>query len=260
MSLLKKFYDDDIRDEIVAALRQIPNVQEECRNYLDRNLISIAKTPHVVEKLLALGVDTDDDYVHVPAENSLFLRMLQHFNLYNHNVRETAKLLMSANPDLDQQHGVVELAIVQDELMYKTEHLNSSDRDARMTDITGSYQSDANEHGICGYDNCAFALNFVAPFFLECGFPVSRRALEESVFKNLHPAEINYIQTYLDNPKPLKVACRDAMRQNFKCLKIRKFLEASNCPKTIQDFILMKHLLQPTVFQGSVPYLHPCRF
>ena len=124
----------------------------------------------------------------------------------------------------------------------------------------GTYITDAKQHGLFGYDDCAFALNFAAPFFMECGFPVSRSVLEDSVFKNLHPAEINYMQTYLDNTKPLKVACRHALRQKFKGLKIKQFLEKSNCPQKMQDFILMKSLLIPIVFKGSAPYLYPNRY
>ena len=252
---LLKMYYDDFRDEIVPALEKLANIQEGSRNYLDRNLISIAKTPHVVKEILALGVDANGD---APAENSLFLRILQRLNMYNSNVRETTKLLIGANPDLNLQHGVVELAISQDEFMHKTEK-NTQSMGAGSNDLLGTYITDAKQHGLFGYDDCAFALNFAAPFFMECGFPVSRSVLEDSVFKNLHPDEINYIQTYLDNPKPLKAACRDALRQKFKGLKIKQFLEKSNCPQKLQDFILMKSLLIPIVFQGSAPYLYPNR-
>ena len=61
---------------------------------------------------------------------------------------------------------------------------------------TGTYETDAKEHGLFGYDECDFALKFEAPFLLECGLhvPVERSNLEEAIFNNLHSVEINYIQ------------------------------------------------------------------
>ena len=212
----------------------MPNIQEKSRTYLDRNIKLLAQAPEVVGEILALGADIDGGIDH------LFLHILQQFNLNNSKVRETVKVLLSANPDLNQQQGVVELAISQDELLYKKERAA-----AHTTALIGTYNSDAKEHGQFGYDGHDLALNFAAPFLLKCGFPVSRIALEDAVFKNLHSAEIKYIQAYLDSPNPLVLACRDTLRNNFRGKILWEFLKTTRWPQTIQDIILMKSLLQP---------------
>ena len=249
-------YCTDFRDEIVAALKIRTNVKEECRNYLDRNLISIAQIPHVIKGVLALAGDITDG---VQPENSLLLRILQRLNMYNSDVRETIKLLIDVNPDMSLQHNVIQLAIAQDEFMYKTMQ-SSGSMNAVSISVTGTYKTDAKEHGLFGYDEEDFALNFAAPFLLECGLPFERSFLEDTVSKNLHSAEINYIQVYVDNPKSLKVSCRDTLRKNFKGLKLHKFLENTRCPQKIKDFILMEYILKPTVFQGSSQYFYQNRY
>lgn len=231
--LLEIFYDD-FKDELVTTLKQIPNIQEKSGIYLDKNVVRIAKAPHVVKEILGLGADI---------EGNMFITILQRFNLCNNNVRETVKLLLGANPVLNQQQGVVELAIAQDELLYKTETFDSIG--AHTTDFTGTYNSDTKEHGLFGHDDCGFALNFAAPFLLECGFPVAKGVLADAVFKNLHPAEIRFIQAYSDSPKPLHLICRDSLRNCFKGRKLCEFLEKSMYPQRLQDIILMKSLLQP---------------
>ena len=230
--LLKIFYSD-FKDELVATLKQVPKIEEKSGTYLDRNIDFVAEATQVVSEILALGADID-------GINNLFSRILQHFNLNNRKVRETAKVLLSANPDLSQQQGVVELALSQDELLYKKERAAT-----HTTALINTYNCDAKEHGQFGYNGNDLALNFAAPFLLECGFPVSRIALEDAVFKNLHPAEIKYIQAYLDSPKPLVLACRNTLRNNFRGKKLWEFLKTTRCPQKIQDIILMKSLLQP---------------
>ena len=110
LNLLKRF-GVSCKDDIIAALRQIKDLQKECINYLDRNLINIINTPSLVQDILDLGVDIYDG--DIPPENSLFTRLLQHLNFYyDTRVTDTIKTLIRANPGLDQQYGVVEQAFL----------------------------------------------------------------------------------------------------------------------------------------------------
>ena len=225
LCLLKEFYDD-FKDELVALIKQIPNFKENCESYLNRTIVYLAETPHVVSEILALGVE-------INGNNNLFYGILTRFNLNDSKVRETAKVILNENPDLDKQLGVVEMAIVQDEQLYRRDRVI----------LSGSYNCDTKVHGLLESDGHDLALNFAAPFLLECGFPVSREALQSALSKTLHPTETKYIQTYLDSPKPLAMACRDTIRNKLKGKKLGEFLKTSKCPKAIQDIILMKSLL-----------------
>ena len=114
----------------------------------------------------------------------------------------------------------------------------------------GTYVTDIKEHGISGHNDLQFALNFAGPFFLECGFPASMEQLEKALDNNLHPVEREYVENdirgRLEDPKRLFIACKEILRKSFRGLKLHRFLEESNCPRKLKDFILLKSLLQPS--------------
>lgn len=240
---LLKDFNEDFNDEIITALRQIPNATEECKNYFDRNLINIAKKPHLVQAVIDLGINTDD------FESSILVRILKRWRMGNGSVRETVKLLLSVNIDLEQQkEDILCQGLRQDSLCYT--------QPIYMYIATGAYKTDFKEHGFFEPDE-DFALNFVVPFFLECGLPTTRRLLEYALTCDIHPAEHKYIQNYLtnyiNNPRPLDIICRQVLRKCFKGIEIISFLEKSNCQEKIKDFILMKSRLEPaTQFNEAV--------
>ena len=110
------------------------------------------------------------------------------------------------------------------------------------------FRTDTQEHGCFGYKGADFTQNFTAPFILECGLPTTREVLEKYLEEEtLHSSEHEYVEAYIqesfDGPKPLIKICRNVLRKHFQGLKIHKYLDVSQCPQKIKDFILMKHLL-----------------
>ena len=108
---------------------------------------------------------------------------------------------------------------------------------------------DAKEHCLFSGEN--FALNFILPLFIECGFPL-RRNLTDSILLNedlnekLHPAETEYLIKSLECPRSLQLCCRDSLRRHFKNGQIHRYMSISNVPSKIEDFVLLKTVL-PTL-------------
>ena len=112
----------------------------------------------------------------------------------------------------------------------------------------GNYIVDAKQHGCYGYDDDDnFCLNFMGPFLMECGFPVLRQSLIDSLNGDLHHSVRAYILKYIESPMSLKVICRDTLRLHFKGRLIHRFVEQSNLPRDIESFILLKSLLSTNI-------------
>ena len=156
--------------------------------------------------------------------------------------RNTAKTIIDSNCALVKLEPVVENFLRHDLMFSRTEHV----RDRPISDQF--YKTHLKEHGFYGYENGDFALNFSAPFLLECGFSIPRIVLEQYLVKSLHPSEDiylrNYIRKYFDWPKPLTESCRDVLRKHFSGRKLYRFTETTECPQKIKDFILMKYIFQ----------------
>ena len=87
-------------------------------------------------------------------------------------------------------------------------------------------------------------MNFVAPFLIECGFPVTRCVLTDALDMPLHASEVIYIKQYLTVPRSLAMICRDALRRHFIGRDIFRFMEIVKCPKRIKETVLMTKLLR----------------
>ena len=257
--LLEEFYED-FKGEIMTALKQIPNVTEEYKKYLDKNLMNTAKTPHIVKAILDLGVTFDN--TDIPGEDQILVRIVKNLNMYANCVRDTVKLLVRASPDLKHLDEVIPLALRQDICTYRMKPYRTP------SDI---YRADIKEHGLFGSENDYFALNFAVPFFLECGFPTTRSVLNSALDADLHPSEHAYIEQYLNNPnplkercdlveglylgehvyieeyiinhpKPLQIRCREVLHKYHKGAEIDNFMDQSDCPQQIKEFVLLKSL------------------
>ena len=115
--------------------------------------------------------------------------------------------------------------------------------------IEGEYIMDANEHFLFNGEN--FALNFILPLFIECGFPLKRNLIDnilhnEEVSERLHPAETEYLIQSLECPTSLQLCCRDSLRRHFKNRQIHRYVSISTVPNQIKDFVLLKTVL-PTL-------------
>ena len=122
--------------------------------------------------------------------------------------------------------------------------------------IGGKYIMDAKEHFLFSTEN--FALNFILPLFIECGFPLKRNLIDtilhkEEVSEKLHPAETEYLVQFLECPRSLQLCCRDSLRRHFKNRQIHQFVSISNVPNKIKDFILLKTVLPTLENTGFKP-------
>ena len=235
LSLLEHFHED-FKDEIVTALKLIPNIKETAINYLHLYADSNAEKPHVVKTIIELGVYEDNAK---SASDTIKLCDLESISVYDNSARDNIKLVLSKNPDLRLIEEKLQSAIMKDADLPNWENSRPCPRE---------YQMDAVEHGIFGFDHVQdtnnFALNFIVPFLMECGLPVERKTLLKALEEPLHPAEVAYMKDYLCKPKMLTVACRETLRKHFKGCSLHHFLENSGCPQKLKDIVLLKQLLQ----------------
>ena len=248
--LLLELFHEDFKDEIVTALKLIPNIKETAINYLQLCANSNAEKPHLVEIIIELGVYEENAK---SAFDTIKLCDMKRVNVYDNSVRDIIKLVLSKNPDLRLIEEMLQLAIMEDAVL-PWEDLILRIKGADFHNWENSrpcpreYQMDAAEHGIFGFDHVQdtnnFALNFIVPFLMECGVPVERKTLLKALEEPLHPAEVAYIKDYLCKPKMLTVACRETLRKHFKGCSLHHFLENSGCPQKLKDIVLLKQLLQ----------------
>ena len=148
---------------------------------------------------------------------------------YNHDhivVMDKLKLLINKNPDHETHKIAVMWGLLRDSA--------SPQKYDKTVVKRGNYIVDVKQHGRYGYDDDDnFCLNFMGPFLMECGFPVSRQSLLDSLNRDLHPSVRAYILTYIESPMPLKVICRDTLRRHFKGRLIHRFVEQSQLPRDI---------------------------
>ena len=262
VEVLDEFYED-FKSEIIAALKQIPNVKEECRKYIDKHLTYIAKKPHLLKIFLDLGVYSSDS--NTATEYRVLTRIVENLNMYTCCVRDTISLLVRACEDLELLVDIVPFGLSQDICTWGMDPERA---------VSRVYRADFKEHGLFVGENGDFALNFAVPFLLECGIPASRHALEGALKADLHPAENAYIYSYMyskskkplqaryacksveglyqdryayieevfDKPKPLQIICREVLHTYHKGARIDYFMEKSGCPQTIKEFVLLKNL------------------
>lgn len=243
-------YFEEFKDEILTALKKIPNYCQECRKWVLSYICTRSTKPEVLETVLALALSDDDNYSNDLAVKKLIRRLLGTGNLYYDSwTRETLKLVLKLNTSVeDLEHNVVAKALkVSDSV--KKKYAYKGFQQFKQENFEEVYQADAKEHGIFGYDGDDFAMNFARPFLLESGFKIPKQDLEVYLETELHAAERNYLMNYmqqnLDRPKTLAKICRDTLRKYFRGLKLHKFLEMSNCPNLIKDYVLLNYSLKP---------------
>lgn len=245
MSLLHEFYDV-LKDEVTPLLNAISNVAD----ILNSRTMSDDMSPlqaYVQDSLpnpncLKLFLDLGANVVTTPVSqrNSLLICLISEVDIFSPGHRAAAELLMFENPELDiHLHPVTSHAIELDSESWR--------HNKRHLPLAGDFLMDAQTYGLFGYDeDDNFALNFMAPLLIECGFPIPDDIIcsIESWESKLHPAEFDYFQRCSNTPKLLKHCCRDTLRKHFKGRLIHKFVEKAEIPGSIRDFILLKPLLR----------------
>ena len=235
---------DEWKTEIVEALRHIPLTKRET----DRNLNNYLTLPHIrndfFKTVIRLGGNINfQSAFGKPAIDSMLTKKPINDVIM---VRQKVAIMIYENPDLNLHNQSVRRALKRD-MNYQERTFISS---FRANKLSYTYKTDAKTHGIFGYDaKSDFALNFMGPFLMECGFPVDRKEIEYLVEHEqvppfcLHKAVTEYVHSFLENPRPLIAMCRDTLRRHFKGRAIHGYVELVNCPVKIKDIILMKTIL-----------------
>ena len=194
----------------------------------------------IIDTLLSFGANID----YVNSEGMTPLEELLSFKervLVLSPIRQLIEILIYENSNTKLNISAIRRGLECDSALQK---MNSD----TVSNIQGSYITDGKEHAKCGHDDAAtFALNFMGPLLIECGYPVTREELTgpiENEAESIHPAVHEYIQQCLDFPRPLILQCRDMLRCHFKGREIHKFVKSTGIPKHIGDFILLKPILK----------------
>ena len=279
-SLLGLLDYSHVRNRVIAALNQIPNlygilysredfygsflhfyIYKLFRKEMDYfNNCTFYGMGHNYSKVLKSIVDLEPSSIHYIYGNgkTLLTYLLSRSVNFLPVVRQIAEVLIYENPDLEQEQSTVVYGIERDEqLQIQGTHVHrlnyqyceSLFSDSFIPDLKAGFLMDAKEHGLFGHENQeSFAFNFFVPLLIESGFPVATEAkqLLESKIGSLHPAENIYITHYLETPKLLTLCCRDALRKHFKGRQIHSYVEKTDMPQKIRDFILLKMLLKCT--------------
>ena len=170
-----------------------------------------------------------------------------HHLQYYMQYRQIAEVYIYGNPDLNQKKPVT-AALRTDADLYNSNYFKADWH--LFTTFAGRgipVKMDGKEHAIFGHDDKAsFALNFMAPLLVECGFTISTEAMRdfEKSQESLHPAQVEYLKFCLQNPRTLELCSRDVLRKHFRGRLIHKFVEGSELPQEIKDYILLKPLLK----------------
>ena len=227
------------KDEFDTVLRHNSHTEpNSIQKNLNACLVSQFTSLTLFRALLSAGASVNflDDFKRTP-----LLTILKDHNLGQTDVMDKIKLLINENPDHKTHKTAVMRGIWRD-----SASLHTYDKTVVRP---GNYIVDGKQHGCYGYDDDGnFCLNFMGPFLIECGFPVSRQSLIDSLNGNMHPFVRAYILKYVESPMPLKVICRDTLRLHFKGRLIHRFVEQSQLPRDIKSFILLKSLLSTKRF------------
>ena len=235
LNLLDIHYDD-FKDEISTVLAEVSNKHKvSIIQYLDKFVTSKPRAGSKIVKTI-LKLSRGDHSYHM-IDEKLLLFVLDNINMYDSCARETLKLLIYENPDIEQLRSAVHLGLQQDSRLKALRYVPS--------DFAGNYHMDAREHGLFeDNDPDGFVYNFMGPFLIECGFPFTSSLLRQCLDKQLHSTELDYLQQCLVSPRRLTLSCRDSLRKHFKGHKIHKYLDITECPQSVKDFILIKRLLE----------------
>ena len=225
---------DYFKDEFATVLRHNSHTEpNSIQKNLNTCLVSQFTSLTLFRAVLLAGANVNflDYFKRTP-----LLTILKDHTLDQTDVMDKLKLLINENPDHETHKTAVMRGLWRD--------LASIQKYDKTTVKHGNYIVDAKQHGCYGYDDDDnFCLNFMGPFLMECGFPVSRQSLLDSLNGDLHPSGRAYILKYIESPMPLKVICRDTLRRYFKGRLIHRLAEQSQCPKDIKNFLLLNSLL-----------------
>ena len=243
---LRQHHAENYFEQIKAAFDGLSTNQQSTINTVYNNMGGLTPLhnavsnmkPREIETLLNMGADININNDHGETPLTQHLRKIDKWFVLNvKKFREVLAILICENPDVELNKSAVEDGIKMDEFFRKRVS-------SQTFKISGAYLLDGQEHSVYAAED-GYALNFIAPLLIECGFIYSQSILMTAVGKRLDSRELGYFQHCLDNPRSLQMSCRDALRKHFKNRGIHKLVSrlAASIPEKIQDFILMKDVL-----------------
>ena len=198
-SLVNTLFTYDMREEIMTVLRMIPDISSilnrtegdkgsilhyyNCKSLnLDHLLPVTSKvdcpsyrvcSPTLLKRILDLQVDINytDRHGMTPLVHLLHLKRQWSNNFF----RDAEELYVFENPDLDIHKTLLLHALKFDTIMYQKD---TSEIPIAIHERK-TYILDCRKRGSQGHDNSDFALNFMVPFFIECGFSMMNDFHEE---------------------------------------------------------------------------------
>ena len=240
LTFLDRFYND-YKYDIIHSLPRIPTIHGLINldgKILNRHNVSLLHmylksrnvNKHVVQAMLDLGADVDSRKTngYTPMERLIDNEIYQAIPGF----REAIELLIFENANTELNENAVEMGIEVDK------------RYGNIPAINGDYLMDAITHCAFEPDSQMYALNFITPLLIECGYRTQRGTLLCAMDMDLHPKELAYIQQCLEEPRQLQLCCRDVLRKHYKGRRIHQFVAASKIPVKIGDYILMKPVLR----------------
>ena len=258
-----RYLRDEISDNLnmISHIDTIINVKWRCKYHPDfyrtqlqlflfysSNDLDLS----VIKLLLKLGAQVDvnpsDGGLHFPSFQPLIHCLVNHTQ-YSGNLRPLVELLIFANPSTKLHEHVDErvqhLGLDFDISNYE---LNIMDTVNAVDMIPGQYITDGKQHPYSEDEDLSNPAHlFIVPLLIEAGFKFSRKVLREMIDRceevGIHPAERLYLQSCLENPRPLSHCCRGVLRQFYPGHQIHKFVRVVNLPRATKDFILLKPVL-----------------
>ena len=199
--------------------------------YIDENSSSL--DVQVVKAMLELGADVDVTDIY---GNTALRRLVHEKWWFCEGFREVLELLIQQNPSQYMNRSLVDTALRQDKYMKA--------RKMDFTNLPGKCTLDGKLHSLFGHDDAnSSALNYTVPMLIECGFLCSENTLMEALENASDPAEQDYLKKCLNEPRSLKLNCRDVLRKTFCGRQLRKFLDVAFIPNRIKNYILLKSTL-----------------
>ena len=247
MSYLHNFYDqcnDQVLDafhtdsRILNAIKDTdPNRGSHAHVYLNPEKRRV--DTRVLKTIFDFGVaiDKTDESGNTPLTH--WLKKRNGFKLTYKGFYATLETLINENPNPSLNESAVCLGLEIDGS--HTPHPIDKQLAGETPDY---YWLDGKTHSLFE-DESNYAMNFIAPYLIECGFPIKRDKLLDVLDEDLLPPEVlQYLQHYLNTPRNLMLQCRDVLRKHFRGRSLHKYVVHVSIPKSLQDFILIAPVIQ----------------
>ena len=252
---LEDNYDsyDSIREDMVPVMKKITKsplalstLDYAISNILapkGRSKFSPTRT-RTLKALLECGGDINSLLLRSSPLTILLGIPVQKCKLFYKEFRHNLEIILSSNLDFEERgntnlrqthKSVLELSLRIDEF------LNGKRLASHFIYRPGDYMLDMRMHTHSGHTEQVF--HFVLPLLIECGYRFDKDELLKATQLPLYNEELQYIERYINEPRPLMKQCRDVLRRTFKGPKIHAYMERIDIPLKIKNFILLKDIL-----------------